>query len=279
MSRPVPDMPKDLKKLKGTHKPPPAPPKFLIGPNGEVVHGVAPATRPSNCPSVPAPSNWSNPREPKGLIESRGFEAQDITNKDGFGNTIINADAKSTIAYSSVNGREVDSKSESKGDPSGGASSSAIRGPPPAFLGTSYSHKANHYKGPTGGPGFPKSAYTSIPRPFMPLQVQKNERDLLHNRKADGKIMGDYRKRYVEADNIPFMRHGDAPGAAWVDPDPAAQARAQFLQVLGPAPYGVGPGQPARDLDETWSAFWDDEAGAVYYYNQTTGEATWVPPF
>lgn len=40
----------------------------------------------------------------------------------------------------------------------------------------------------------------------------------------------------------------------------------------------VGPDNPVVQLNDTWSACWDDEAGAVYYYNQVTGEATWIPP-
>ena len=31
-------------------------------------------------------------------------------------------------------------------------------------------------------------------------------------------------------------------------------------------------------LNDTWSACWDDQAGAVYYYNNITGEATWINP-
>ena len=40
----------------------------------------------------------------------------------------------------------------------------------------------------------------------------------------------------------------------------------------------VGPSKLSKDLDDTWSACWDDEAGAIYYYNKNTGEATWLPP-
>lgn len=30
--------------------------------------------------------------------------------------------------------------------------------------------------------------------------------------------------------------------------------------------------------DGNWCECWDDEAGAVYYYNDNTGEATWLRP-
>ena len=35
---------------------------------------------------------------------------------------------------------------------------------------------------------------------------------------------------------------------------------------------------PVKEINDTWTACWDKEAGAIYYYNQITGEATWIPP-
>lgn len=40
----------------------------------------------------------------------------------------------------------------------------------------------------------------------------------------------------------------------------------------------VGPDNPYQQLNETWTKCWDKEAGAVYYYNNDTGEATWIQP-
>ena len=41
----------------------------------------------------------------------------------------------------------------------------------------------------------------------------------------------------------------------------------------------VGPENPVKDLgDGTWSACWDESAAAVYYYNNMTGEASWINP-
>ena len=41
----------------------------------------------------------------------------------------------------------------------------------------------------------------------------------------------------------------------------------------------VGPDNPVKDLgDGTWSACWDESASAVYYYNNVTGEASWIKP-
>jgi len=74
---------------------------------------------------------------------------------------------------------------------------------------------------------------------------------LLNNRTADGKILGSYAKRYVDPAHVP------APA------EPAAP---------------LGPENPTRELSDTWTACWDNEAGAVYYYNKISGEATWIAP-
>jgi hypothetical protein len=39
-------------------------------------------------------------------------------------------------------------------------------------------------------------------------------------------------------------------------------------------------GKPEHDdaSDASWLSYWDEEAGASYYYNEVTGEATWIPP-
>ena len=41
----------------------------------------------------------------------------------------------------------------------------------------------------------------------------------------------------------------------------------------------VGPNNPLKVLDDYWSACWDEQASAVYYYNNISGEATWLHPF
>ena len=42
--------------------------------------------------------------------------------------------------------------------------------------------------------------------------------------------------------------------------------------------HQIGPDNPTKELSDTWTACWDNEAGAVYYYNHISGEATWIPP-
>ena len=34
----------------------------------------------------------------------------------------------------------------------------------------------------------------------------------------------------------------------------------------------------ARTTDDEWLEYWDEEVEAAYYYNPTTGEATWIHP-
>lgn len=50
------------------------------------------------------------------------------------------------------------------------------------------------------------------------------------------------------------------------------------MPYLPPADEPLGPDNPFKDIDDTWTACWDDEARAVYYYNKQSGEATWLPP-
>lgn len=66
-----------------------------------------------------------------------------------------------------------------------------------------------------------------------------------------------------------------------LDLSQVAEASLEQTRVSGKPPLevsDVGSDNPIKQLDATWAACWDDEAGAVYYYNQNTGEATWLPP-
>eukprot|EP00607_Mallomonas_marina_P006376 CAMPEP_0182425976 /NCGR_PEP_ID=MMETSP1167-20130531/12455_1 /TAXON_ID=2988 /ORGANISM="Mallomonas Sp, Strain CCMP3275" /LENGTH=339 /DNA_ID=CAMNT_0024607087 /DNA_START=154 /DNA_END=1173 /DNA_ORIENTATION=- len=40
----------------------------------------------------------------------------------------------------------------------------------------------------------------------------------------------------------------------------------------------VGPDNTTKALNDVWSACWDAEVNATYYYNHQTGEATWIKP-
>lgn len=40
----------------------------------------------------------------------------------------------------------------------------------------------------------------------------------------------------------------------------------------------VGPDNPSLQINEEWTCYWDYAAGASYFYNHMTGEATWINP-
>jgi hypothetical protein len=276
----IPDLPS---KLTGKFKKPPAPPKYLIGANGEVVMGSPPDNRPANAPAIPSTSKWSAPIEPKSLRESRGFGAEPKqTNYGKHYNSTSNDDRSMSISYTSAKGQEVNSRTGVKGTPKDKDDRAPIE-----YVGTSYTHKANHFVAIKGGRGFPKPADVVISRPYVPLAPSKDQwgnelSGLLHNRKVSGKIIGDVRKRTVDASNVPYLDPSQAPSVPGYQPSATGTIEAYRFDEgedgLGPPPYGVGPDNPSRQLDDTWAAYWDDEAGAVYYYNGVTGEASWIPP-
>ena len=296
--REIPELPK---KLEGKFKKPPAPPKYLVGPNGEIVMGSPPKNRPSNAPLVPSASHWSPVRNSSAYQESRGFEDHlnhnnfnnnnynnngyvDFIQSNSFvadpkssGNTILNAGRSMNIGYSTVSkgkGKEVDSKSQMK---STGSVNNNKR-EPPKYFGTTYTDRTHGIKS-NSNMAFPKSNFVSIPRPYVQAIPSKDEAKLLHNRKPDGKMIGDYTKRYADPSTVPHLQGQEQWQEEKTDvhgQETEAEAEADWLSQ-GP-PWGIGPDTPALQLNHQWSGYWDDEAGAVYYYNEDSGEATWVPP-
>lgn len=73
-----------------------------------------------------------------------------------------------------------------------------------------------------------------------------------------------------------------APSCDFADPvhvpsnGPRAKSALAMLEESGD--NSVGPDRPTKALNDVWSACWDDEVKATYYYNHQTGEATWVLP-
>jgi hypothetical protein len=136
-------------------------------------------------------------------------------------------------------------------------------------------------------PALPK--LPSVPRPYVPpSKTLYVGGPLMHARNAAGEILGtgsppgslffcpllpspSYMTiligttRYVPSENVPYL-------------DRVASAKSTEL-TESPDVSSVGPSNPVLQLNDLWSACWDDEAGAIYYYNQETGEATWLPPF
>lgn len=98
----------------------------------------------------------------------------------------------------------------------------------------------------------PRPAHPTLPKVFPVLdQRDFNHVDgLLANRTANGKILGNAAHRYINPAHVPY----------------------------NPPEEPVGPSNPYQKLNDTWTKCWDGEAGAVYYYNNQTGEATWILP-
>ncbi len=140
------------------------------------------------------------------------------------------------------------------------------RSAPPQYVGSSYAHLPNagkkgilmHNKAPLR---------PEVPRPYVPaakhfFEAQKK----LANRTTDGEILGKDQPNYVDADRVPYMD----PGYVVAPQAPDAGYEREMPTAENPV--------VAYDDEGIWSACWDDSAEAVYYYNNVTGEATWIPP-
>jgi hypothetical protein len=140
------------------------------------------------------------------------------------------------------------------------------RSAPPQYVGSSYAHLPN-----AGKKGFlmhnRPPERPQVPRPYVPaakhfFDAQKK----LANRTTNGEILGKDQVSYVDADRVPYMEPGYV-----VTPQDADSGYERDM------PTAENP-VVAYDEEGIWSACWDDSAEAVYYYNNVTGEATWIPP-
>ena len=101
-------------------------------------------------------------------------------------------------------------------------------------------------------PIIPPPRNASVPKAYVPPDADAfSDYVLLSNRTPSGRILGSHKRTYVDVSNVPVL----------------------------PEEEPVGPANPAKRLDDKWSACWDDQSLAVYYYNNVTGEATWISPF
>jgi hypothetical protein len=83
-------------------------------------------------------------------------------------------------------------------------------------------------------------------------------------RTAGGTILGTSVKRYVNEQHVPHL-------------DEDTRSRMHPSKVCDDT-SAVGPENPVVPYNSNVSQCWDDEAGAVYYYNHSSGEASWLPP-
>lgn len=219
------------------------------------------------------------PNPPKFLIQTKGIGAEAKTEyiKVDDRSTIeppklrsppVDSDVKYTeTKYSSqspiksynlpphqfVSSRKVNSLMEEKGNPSISHSrvvenaGALVVSKVPQYVGSSFMNTT--YSSMRPRPPMPLAP--AVPRPFIPPSPSSfNNMTLLNNRTADGKILGAYSKRYENSTNVPVL----------------------------PQEVPLGPDNQTKELSETWTACWDSEAGAVYYYNKISGEATWIAP-
>jgi hypothetical protein len=144
--------------------------------------------------------------------------------------------------------KKVDSRLEAKGEAPRGLPMAPNTNAIPQFVGTSYAHlPANRVIIPAGQ----LPARATIPKAYPTLSNELfTGVNLLHNRSANGKILGQAAQRFISEAHVPYL----------------------------PPEEPVGPDNPYVAINETWTKCWDHEAGAVYYYNNINGEATWVPP-
>ena len=78
-----------------------------------------------------------------------------------------------------------------------------------------------------------------------------------------GEILGKNQPKYVDSSRVPYM-----------EDDYLNNLQQEQEREMPTAENPV----VAYDADGIWSSCWDEEAEAVYYYNNVTGEATWIPP-
>jgi len=108
----------------------------------------------------------------------------------------------------------------------------------------------------------PRSA--ALPRFQPPVMADDYVREaMMSQRTAGGSILGSPMKRYVNQNNIP----------QYINERPT-----EFSLDTISTDSTVGPENPVVPYNSNVSQCWDDEAGAVYYYNHSSGEASWLPP-
>lgn len=121
------------------------------------------------------------------------------------------------------------------------------KGQPPQFIGSSYTHTPNAAVRPYNA----KPTNPTVPLPYsVPTFETYQDSPLLKSRAPNGAILGTWRRDFVNDANVPFLAP-DEP---------------------------VGPDNPVKEINETWTSCWDEAAAGIYYYNKETGEATWLPP-
>lgn len=161
--------------------------------------------------------------------------------------------------------------------------------PPVDFVGSTFHHVPNAPSLQILQQGWrvPKITPT-LPRPFVPASPASfDDYGKLHQRTADGRILGKDNRKFCDEAHVPYHPEphtisslvASAGGTVLTTPAARDRGRGQFSEVKQHYDVsGVNERNNVVQLDATWSACWDGEAAAVYYYNHLSGEATWIPP-
>lgn len=155
---------------------------------------------------------------------------------------------------------KVDSSNESKSNRNGSSGEKEFQKNSSQFSTTSEQSIGNR----PGNMGLPRAAAL---RRFQPPVMADNYigEAMMSKRTAGGSILGSPLKRYVGQNHVP--QH-DNERASMTEPS---------LDTIS-VDSTVGPENPVVPYNANVSQCWDDEVGAVYYYNHSSGEASWLPP-
>ena len=100
--------------------------------------------------------------------------------------------------------------------------------------------------------------------PQRPIDRKSFDHLPLQNiRGASGHLLGQYKRQFMDPSVIPSSQS--------LSTITSSGHAHQFGQSNSSYPSSV-------QLDEEWVSCFDESAGASYYYNQKTGEASWIHP-
>ena len=93
-----------------------------------------------------------------------------------------------------------------------------------------------------------------------------------NRRDASGKILGAPKRRYIDPSLVPYtFNTGNFAGTGTLSiKDPSNNLAADASNSSAESTAGSS--------NSPWITCFDEEVGAHYYYNELTGEATWIPP-
>ena len=259
-------------------KPPPRPPVYLMGAGGELVANEA------YIPPTDAKSNSASPLLPRPKNGARlslvtGNTPREYQAQSKYGPSSPMASPHKTGAYMDRVGNfsPLAGRSPSSTGVKGGGANSRYDFKSAPSTPTNSNISGTDVDPDTGMPIYVSNVSIAPPKisarsgrltgtlPQLSA-FEKNKLFAIQAGEATATLGGD-------ANGVTYERY-DKRLSRYVD---KIHVPTQELQEEGDAP--VGPENPVKDLgDGTWSACWDESAQAVYYYNNVSGEASWIKP-